>query len=282
MDIDALLEGMAAGAQEVGAQVERAAVPAPANTLAGLKATFKAVDGPAAAALRERLEPLAPGAVWADEFGDLSGLGGEAWVVDAVDGAVQFLQGLPQWCVSVTLVRDGLAVAAVLHAPWLGETYAAAAGRGAWRNGSAVTPSAKSRLEAAVVATSQPPFAAAQEGVAQRAGASLAAVVPRVAAVRSLGPTSWQVADVGAGRLDAFWQCGRDDTNLLAGALIAAEAGATVTDLEGRPWRVGGDGILAAGPGVHGQLLDVLTAAREQSALPARASGRIARQDCPA
>ncbi|MEV6027721.1 inositol monophosphatase family protein [Streptomyces sp. NPDC052036] len=85
-------------------------------------------------------------------------------------------------------------------------------------------------------------------------------MLPRVAAVRNLGPTSWQVADTAAGRLDAFWEFDRDDANLLPGALVAREAGALVTDAAGRPWSAGSDSFLVAPPGLHGHLVEALRA----------------------
>ncbi len=128
------------------------------------------------ASLRAALTKLRPGATWADEFDDLPG--GEVWVVDALDGAVQLLQGLPQYCLTVTLVRDGEPELAVLHSPWLNETYAAKRGEGAKRNGIPIEPSRKKSLD---VATSQPPFVGKQPGVAEAAGRSLTAVLGEVA-----------------------------------------------------------------------------------------------------
>ena len=61
-----------------------------------------------------------------------------------------------------------------------------------------------------------------------------------------------------SGRVDAFWEYGRDETNLLPGALIAREAGALVTNLEGKQWQVGDTSFLAAPTALHGQLLEVL------------------------
>jgi myo-inositol-1(or 4)-monophosphatase len=81
-----------------------------------------------------------------------------------------------------------------------------------------------------------------------------------VAAIRNFGPTSWQVADTAAGRIDAFWQCGRDDTNLLGAALIAAESGTMVTDLVGRPWAPGAPDFLAAPAALHRKMMDVIAA----------------------
>lgn len=259
-----LLAPMADAAREAGALLAAMARPAPVTTHAELREAYDAIEAPAAAVIRRRLAELRPDAMWTDELDTLAPVPrtGEAWVVDVIDGAVQFLQDLPQYCVSLALVRDGEPVAAVLHAPGPGQTYTAAAGCGATRDGTRVRPSRKGDPALAVVATSQPPFLDRQPVVAAAAGRSLSSVLPAVAAVRNLGPTSWQIADVAAGRLDAFWQFGRDDTNVLPGALVAREAGALVTDADGRPWRPGAGSVLVAPPQLHGAFLGLLAAAR--------------------
>ncbi|WP_328806274.1 inositol monophosphatase family protein [Streptacidiphilus fuscans] len=261
----ALLPGLADAAQEVGALLLRTPRPPIAADPDALRRAFEAVEEPAVELLRRRLDDLLPGTPWADEMDTELPERGAIWVVDAVDGAVQLLQDLPQFCVSLTLVRDREPVATALHAPVLGETYMAARGAGATRNGTAIRPSAKAELAACVVASSHPPLlCASQPGLATAIGAALAAVLSEVLAVRNLGPTAWQVADTAAGRLDAFWQLGRDDANLLGGALLAREAGALVTDALGAPWRAGANGILVAPPALHARLLELL---RDRSAM---------------
>ncbi|MFF4961509.1 inositol monophosphatase family protein [Streptomyces sp. NPDC001222] len=257
-----LLAPMAAAVQEVGELLLATPRPAPVTSFDELTAVYGALEAAAVAVMRRHLDALRPGVGWADEWEDRAALPaeGEVWVVDVVDGAVQFLQGLPQFCVSLALVRDGEPVAAALHAPLLEETYLAALGEGATRNGVPINPSAKTDPAVAVVATTHPPFIISQPEAAAQAGRSLAAVLPRVAAVRNLGPTSWQIADTAAGRLDAFWEFGRDDANLLPGALVAREAGALVTDAEGRPWSAGSDSCLVAPAELHGQLVEALRA----------------------
>ncbi|MFC4081305.1 inositol monophosphatase family protein [Amycolatopsis samaneae] len=231
----------------------------PPRDLEELDALFHAVDDPLAARLRAGLAEIRPEAGWADDEFAPGGAGGEYWVVDALDGAVQFLQGLPQWCVTVSLVRDGEPVLAVLHSPSLRETYAAERGAGAWRDGRPITPSRKTSLDAAVVATSQPPFVTRQREAAARAGRALPEMLGRVVAVRNLGPTSWQLADVASGRLDLFWQYGSDAANLLGAALVAREAGALVTTCAGTPWTSTSDSFLAAPAALHPAAVEILT-----------------------
>ncbi len=254
-----LLSLVTEAAVAAGAVLSELPHPAPVRTWPELKDVFDRVDEPVAAVLRDRLGTARPGVEWVDEQEPQLSGSGECWVVDAIDGAVQYLQGLPQWCVSVTLVRDGRPVLAVIHSTMLGETYTALSGGGAFRNGARIAPSAKDDLGVAMLATSHPPFVARQPGAIADTARSLAALLPAVAAVRNLGPTSWQVADVGAGRLDGFWEYGRDDTNLLGAALIAGEAGVVVTDATGQPWKAGADSFVAAPPALHGQILELLS-----------------------
>ncbi|MCX4461612.1 inositol monophosphatase [Streptomyces sp. NBC_01728] len=258
-DID-LLAPMTQAAQRVGDFLQAAPIPAPAATWGEFMQNFEALDKPAADQLRTHLSGLCPGAAWGEELGDTIPPHGEVWVIDAVDGAVQLLQDLPYWSISITLVRDLRPVATVLHSPLRGETYTAAAGQGSRRNGRLIRPSRKTDLKVALLATSQPPTVAAEPAAVRAAGRTLSAVLPYAGAVRNLGPTSWQVADTAAGRIDAFWEYGRDDANLLGGSLVAAEAGLQVTDTEGNPWQTGAASFLAAPAPLHEQLLALLTA----------------------
>ena len=258
MSDHAILNQVTSVAHEVGDRVRALPSPAPFRTPSELRAAFNAIDDPLQAFTRERLAALRPEAAWVDELHGRIPDAGEAWVVDAIDGAVQYLQGLPQWCVSITLVRARVPVITVLYSAVQGETYAAIAGGGAMRNGAPVEPSKKTDLAVALVATSQPPFVAKEPGDVEHASRSLRDVLLVAGAVRNFGPTSWQIADVASGRLDAFWQYGVDDGNLLGASLVAQEAGAIVTDALRAPWRSGARSILVAAPGLHRRLCDVL------------------------
>ncbi|MFE6053564.1 inositol monophosphatase family protein [Kitasatospora sp. NPDC056446] len=260
-------EGVEAAVREVGAELaaRRSTEPVTARTLDEAAARFAELDGPAAAGLRERLTALRPQAGWIPEE-EADGpvpAEGEWWLCDATDGAVQYLLGHPHWAVTATLVRDGAAVLAVVHAPQLdgGRTYRAVLGGGATLDGRPIAPLEREPA-AAVAATSQPPRVAADPVALRRAGESLSAMAGAVLAVRNLGPTALQVAQVGSGHLALFWEYGSDSGNLLPGALIASEAGAAVTDAAGAAWTAGSDSFLVAAPGLHARAVGVLRAVR--------------------
>jgi myo-inositol-1(or 4)-monophosphatase len=260
IDTDAVL----AAVRDVGdglLQQFPSAVPEP--QLDGAMAAFERLNGPATEALRAALTALVPGSAWADdELDDRELRGGNGgpgftWVCDAVDGAVQFLQAIPAWCVSVALLHEGRAVLAVVHDAVHGEAFHAVAGGGAFVNGVPLRASAKTELHAALAVHGNQP-APREQAVAALAGQSFSAVYPQVMAVRNLGPTALQLAYLAAGRVDAFWQVGSDHYNWLAGVLLATEAGAVATDLSGAAYDLRAESLLVAAPALHAGLLALL------------------------
>ncbi len=222
-----------------------------------MMAAFRAIDGEANATLRDALAARWPDIAWlADEFdgdeGDARARDGAFWACDAIDGAVQYLRGIPQWCVSLALVRGGRPVFAVLYDAMHDELFHAEAGVGAFLNGQPIRVNAKSTHRDAFLATSQPPFVGAAD--IGRAARSLERVLPQAGVVRNFGPTSLQIAWVACGRLDAFWEHGEDTFNCLGAALMVREAGGVVTDLDGVDWRLRSASIVAGPAGVNASL----------------------------
>lgn len=257
-----ILTQIAQAAQDAAALLPPRPGPSAIDSLPELAAIADSAEKPVTAMLRQRLEQARPGVGWAEELDTEVAGDGEQWVVDPLDGGVQYLQGLPQWSVSIALIRGGRPVLAALHSASLGHTYTASLGAGAFLDGAPIAPSAKTNLAVALVGTSHPPFVAAQPEAVAATGRAVSVLLPAVGAHRNLGPTSWQVADVASGRLDAFWQYGRDPGNLLAASLVATEAGVVVTDMDGEPWRADSAGFLAAPARLHGQLLELFAKAR--------------------
>jgi myo-inositol-1(or 4)-monophosphatase len=255
-DLD-LLARMAQTARGAAALMPVNTAPVQFDSWPGFKAAFDAVDLPLAAFVRENLEQARPDVPVVEEIGTVVP-GGEAWVIDATDGAVQYLQGLPQWSVSIGLIRDGRPVLSALFNPLFGELYTAAAGQGAFRDGVRVFSSVKTDLSLTLAGTSQPPFPGKQPAAVAATAQAMTRLLPEVGAIRNLGPTSWQVADVASGRVDVFWEFGQDAANLLAASLVAAEAGAVVSDAQGRPWDATSPSFVAAPPVLHARFIAAL------------------------
>ena len=179
------------------------------------------------------------------------------WVVDPLDGTVNYLYGLPEWCVSIAAEVDGVVVAGVVEVPRLGETFTAVAGQGAWlhRGGTAVALRCNPGVELgqALVGTG---FGYAA-GRRQVQGEVVAALMPYVRDIRRAGSAAVDLCSVAAGRLDAFFERGLNYWDFAAGGLIAREAGAVVGGLCGRAEST--SMAVAAGPELYRQLDIFLT-----------------------
>ncbi len=190
-----------------------------------------------------------------DEGGDESestGPGRVRWVVDPLDGTVNYLYGLHDWAVSIAAEVDGTVVAGVVEVPRRGETFTAVAGGGAWL--------ARGEARLALRCSAGVPLGQALVGTGfgydagrrQVQGEVVAALLPHVRDIRRGGSAAVDLCSVAAGRLDAFYERGLNYWDFAAGGLIAREAGAAVGGLAGRTEST--SMTVAAGPGLYQQL----------------------------
>lgn len=182
---------------------------------------------------------------------------GWLWIVDPIDGTTNFSSGVPLNMPSVAAAYDGVVVAAVLNDPHSGESYTAARGRGAFRNGEPLRVDADDdvSLGDAVVGLESP----AGDGAMRQALRGFGALAPRVRTVRLLGSTAVCLPWVAAGRLTAYWTPDECAWDLAAGVLLVTEAGGRVTDVEGREYGLRTRNVVASRGGrVHDELLRVL------------------------
>jgi myo-inositol-1(or 4)-monophosphatase len=166
-----------------------------------------------------------------------SATNGRTWIVDPLDGTVNFLYGMRAWAVSIALEdRDGLSVGVVFN-PVDQECFVALRGEGATLEGRPIRVSQCSSLDRAMVATG---FSYVAEQRARQAQ-TLVRLLPAVRDVRRAGAAALDLAYVACGRVDAFYERGLKRWDEAAGRLLVEEAGGAVTDLEGEP-----AGVLAA------------------------------------
>ncbi|MEW2416698.1 inositol monophosphatase family protein [Streptomyces sp. NPDC046866] len=187
-----------------------------------------------------------------EEGADRPGTSGVRWIVDPLDGTVNYLYGLPAWSVSVAAEYRGRTVVGVVAAPMRGETFRAVLGGGAWLGGVRLSCRAAAPLDQALVATG---FAYLQARKEQQAEVARR-VVPRVRDIRRGGSAALDLSDVAAGRLDGYYERGLNPWDLAAGELIAREAGALTGGRPGRP--ASGELALAATPSVFAALQPLL------------------------
>ena len=257
----ALLAAVVSATEAAGAAlVERFGVRPPMDTLAQVRAAIDANDQVALGILKPLLAAARPQAQWAeDEEGGGALPAGEWWVVDPVEGNINHLHGTTDWAVTVTLVRDDAAVLTVVHSPLpSGVTYTAVAGGGAFRNGEPVSVSTKTDLATALVGTGQARPGEDAETF-RRIGASMTAMLPAALLVGAAVPATLPLLRVAAGESDAFWQYSDVRSGLMGPALLVSEAGGVVTDTRGRPWTTSSTDFLAAAPGLHSAVVDVLS-----------------------
>lgn len=200
--------------------------------------------------LRERLGELDPEAGWLSEETVDSAerlLGVRTWVVDPIDGTRDYLRGRPGWSVSIALVEGGRPLIGVLDAPARGEHWRARAGAGATRNGQPIRVSDRTLFSGARVPADSLP---------KRDSDLVPVAKPNSIALR--------IAMVAAGEADllATLRWGHE-WDIAAAALIAQEAGATVTDARGGALRYNSTkgeafGVLAATPGIHAAAIERL------------------------
>ncbi|WP_018600525.1 inositol monophosphatase family protein [Mycobacterium sp. 155] len=208
--------------------------------------------------LRERLAVLRPGdEVLGEEEGGRGGSDGLRWVIDPIDGTVNFVYGIAAYAVSVAAQLDGRSVAGAVANVATETVYSAALGGGAavLRDGVS-TPlrcTAVDELGMALVGTG---FGYLPER-RRRQAAVLAQLLPAVRDIRRLGSCALDLCMVAAGQLDAYYEEGVHVWDWAAGALIAAEAGATVW----LPTNSGAGQVGAAAPGVATALRDALAGA---------------------
>jgi myo-inositol-1(or 4)-monophosphatase len=207
--------------------------------------------------LRDRLAELRPGEhiLGEEEGGSAGGRDGLTWVLDPIDGTVNFVYGIGSYAVSVAVQRDGASLAGAVANVDAGALYSAALGHGARvQRGGVTTPlgvSAAVELSMSLVGTG---FAYSAEKRTLQAEV-LAKMLPVVRDVRRMGSAALDLCMVAAGQLDAYYEDGVHVWDWAAGALIAAEAGASLL----LPPADGEAGlIVAAAPGVADALRDAL------------------------
>jgi len=214
-----------------------------------------AADTAVEALLLGALRSARPGdGVLGEEGAARSGTSGVRWVIDPIDGTVNFLYGLPQWAVSLGVEDAEGTVVGVVFDPTKDELWSAVRGGGAVLNGVPVRCTRVTDLAQALVATGFGYDARRRAAQARL----LPDLLPRVRDVRRLGAGALDLCAVASGRVDAYYEQGLSPWDLSAGSLIAAEAGARVSGLRGRP--AGSSMVLAAGTGVFPALHDLLVA----------------------
>jgi myo-inositol-1(or 4)-monophosphatase len=169
---------------------------------------------------------------YAEEIGEVAAAGkvksGRVWIVDPLDGTINYANGIPFFCVSIALVAEGRPVLGVVHDPSRDETFAGAVDGPSLRNGEPIRVGDKELLEDLVVT-----LAVGGRGTVRKRRDALRSI----RAHRSMGSAALTLAYVACGRFDVYAQsAGLSAWDVAAAGLIAERAGAAVSSLDGKPW----------------------------------------------
>lgn len=218
-------------------------------------------DHASEAALLSYLREAFPGAaVLAEESGASgAGAGGLRFFVDPLDGTTNYAHGVPHFAVNVAVADARGLAAGATYDPLRDELFVAARGEGATMNGEPLRHSGRAELAGSLLVTGFP------YDVHQRYEYPLrlfGAFVRKARAVRRFGSAALDLAYVAAGRFDGFWELALKPWDVAPGILIAREAGALVTDTEGGEAMLETGDIVAATPGLHRPMLEIIAAER--------------------
>jgi myo-inositol-1(or 4)-monophosphatase len=202
------------------------------------------------------LDAFPQDAILGEEEGQRHGNSQRRWIVDPLDGTLNYAHGFPWYCVSIALEVEGVIEVGVVLDSVHNELFTAQRGAGAHLNGEPMSVSRCQELPEAMLATG---FPYKREWMAENV-ATFAWMMPKVRAIRRPGAAALDLASLAAGRLDGFWEIHLQPWDVAAGGLLVQEAGGRVSDLTGASYPLGEKTIVASNGCIHEALLQALAA----------------------
>lgn len=193
--------------------------------------------------------------ILSEEVGEMSTPSNYKWIIDPIDGTVNFAHSIPICCVSIGLEKDGILLMGAVFNPFMNELFFAEKGKGATLNNKPLQVSKKKELESACLVTGFPyrwvdvgtdPISVFEKFI--RLG------LP----VRRLGSAALDLCWVAAGRFDGFWEYNLNPWDIAAGYLIVEEAGGRITNFNGAPYSIYDKQTLATNGSIHDQMLRII------------------------
>lgn len=183
------------------------------------------------------------------------GDGSARWIVDPLDGTLNFLHGVPHWCITIALEENNEITAGIVYDPVRDEMFRAEKGLGAFMRNKRLRVSGRTQIEMGMIVTGSPP---AQAETRDLFLAEYAAVQRRVPGVRRFGAAALDMAYVAAGRFEAFWERGLHPWDMAAGHLIVKEAQGRSTNITGTKDPVFDGNVLCSNGALHDELKMIL------------------------
>ena len=210
--------------------------------------------------IREELEKARPGYSYLlEEGGKVDGKDtSNRWIIDPLDGTMNFLHGIPHFCISIALERDSEIFAGIIYDPARDELFFAEKGLGAFVNDKRLRVSGRKQVKDAVFETGIPDRGRGTPKTKALFSKELELVMPLVAGVRRQGSAALDLAYVAAGRYDAYWERGLSPWDIAAGLIILREAGGIVSEINLGERMLETGSVLAGNGRMHDVLADIL------------------------
>ena len=194
--------------------------------------------------------------ILAEESGSLAGHEGHLWIIDPIDGTVNYAHGVPMFCVSIAYAYQGKVTLGAVYDPMRNELFTAERGKGAWVNGRALRVGQARELQRCLLVTG---FPYDTWSTPQNNFIHFEKLARMTQGVRRLGSAALDLCYVGAGRFDGYWELSVKPWDVAAAGLVAEEAGAKVTTVEGGADYLGNpQSVLGANPVLHEKILAAL------------------------
>jgi myo-inositol-1(or 4)-monophosphatase len=255
--VDELLALAVAAAREAGELVAQRRADAPVEVSATKSSPTDIVTASDTAAerlIRQRIEDARPDdGILGEEGGSATGNSGVRWIVDPIDGTVNYLYGIPAYAVSIAAECDGEVTVGVVHNPASGETWTALRGQGAWLGDRRLQVGGLGDPAYALVATG---FNYDVRTRTRQAG-QVARLLPLVRDIRRIGSAALDLCALATGRVDAYVEQGLKPWDYAAGGLVARQAGARVGGFGGAS-EASEDLVVATNPELWEPFQDVL------------------------
>ena len=177
------------------------------------------------------------------------------WIIDPLDGTVNFAHGFPMYNVSIGVEYQGTCVIGVIYDPTRDELFLGQQGRGATLNGTPIHVSATPTLVKALLVTG---FAYDIHTATDNNLKEFSAFAIRAGGMRRTGTAAIDLCYIACGRLDGFWELQLKPWDTAAGKVIVEEAGGKITDYAGKPYSIYGSTVLATNGHIHSEMIEVL------------------------
>jgi myo-inositol-1(or 4)-monophosphatase len=211
-------------------------------------------DKESEAAIRDLIARHHPGHVVLGEEEGQQGVGAFRWIVDPLDGTVNYSHGFPFYCTSIALEAHGEVVVGVVLDTARGDLFTATKGGGSFMNGRPMRVSGRNTLIKSLLATGFP----YDVGKDKEPLAYLERILMKGITVRRPGAAALDLAYVAAGMLEGFWETRLNAWDVAAGWLLVTEAGGRVTGFQNEPYALGNRYLLTSNGHIHQEFLDTL------------------------